>query len=121
MKPYADNVFLELEPQEAMSAGGIHLPQRDWLGARGHRFARVIAVGPGYYRQKPAGARGTVDSAFIPTELKPQQRVIVDALAGSPYEGDLSAPRHNLKTEYGLFRIVREQEILAVVEDGEAS
>ena len=119
MKPYADNVFIELEPLPEMSEGGLlHLPQQSWLGARGSRTAKVIASGPGHYLQKAGGARGTLErTAFVPTEVKPGDRVVVDALAGTVYDGDLSAPRHNQATQYGSLRVVREQEILAVLED----
>lgn len=118
-RPFMDNVFLELEPLPTVSAGGLHLPQQSWLGARGSRYARVIASGPGFYLNKPGGARGTVENgrAFVPNQTKPGDRVVVDALAGTVYDGELSAPRHNKETAYGLMRVVREQEILAIVED----
>lgn len=118
MKPYLDNVFLELEPLPDVSAGGLRLPQQTWLGARGSRTARVIASGPGYYLQKGGGARSTVENgrAFVPNQTKPGDRVLVDALAGTVYDGELSAPRHNQSTQYGSLRVVREQEILAILE-----
>ncbi len=121
MRPFQDNVFLELEPLPEKSDGGIHLVQQTWLGARGSRYARVIASGPGYYLQKGGGARGTVENgrAFVPNQTKEGDRVVVDALAGTVYDGELSAPRHNQQTQYGSLRVVREQEILGIlVDDG---
>ena len=118
MRPYADNVFIELEPLPELSEGGLHLPQQTWLGARGSRTAIVIAVGPGHYLQRGAGAGGTVSTGrLVPTTVKPGEKVLVDALAGTVYDGELSAPRHNKNTQYGTLRVVREEEILAVLED----
>ena len=117
MKPFADNVHIELEPLATMSAGGIHLPQQTRRSARGSRFARVVASGPGHYRQKAAGAGGTRDTVFVPNETRPGDRVIVDAQAGQAWEGELSIPRHNPGGDFGDTRIVREAEILAIVSD----
>ena len=143
-KPLADNVLLELDPIETVSAGGIHLVQtctacsgQGWINnqgnknrcmrcggggvagkqAMGHRMATVIASGPGYYLPKPAGCGGTVETrAFVPNQTQPGQRVIVDALAGNVWDGSLSAPRHNQGSDWGERRIVRESEILAILD-----
>lgn len=116
MRPYADNVAIELEPLATLSAGGLHLPQQSRQGARGSRFARVLASGPGHYRQVRDGANGTRDQAFIPNETRAGDRVLVDALAGQAWEADMSMPRHNKGGDFGDTRIVREAEILAIVE-----
>ncbi len=116
MRPYADNVQIELEPLPTMTAGGLHLPQQSRQGARGSRTARVIASGPGHYRQRNAGARGTQDSVFVPNETRPGMRVLVDALAGQAWDGDMQRPRHNVGGDFGDVRIVREDEILAIIE-----
>lgn len=116
MRPYADNVLVELEPLSTMSAGGLHLPQQSRQGARGSRFARVVASGPGHYRQRNAGAHGTQDSVFVANETKPGDRVLVDAMAGQAWETDMSMPRHNKGGDFGDTRIVREDEILAIIE-----
>lgn len=116
MRPYADNVHIELEPMPTMSAGGIHLPQTSRQGARGSRTARVVASGPGHYRQVRDGANGTRDQAFIPNETRPGDRVIVDAQAGQAWETEMSSPRHNPHGDFGDARIVRESEILAIIE-----
>ena len=119
MRAYADNVVIVLDPLPEKSRGGIDLVHdQKKLEARGSRSAKVVASGPGYYTD-----RGT----FVPNEVKPGERVIVDALAGQNYALDLSIPRHNKNSEFqalfgerGEFRIVREQEILGVLVEGEA-
>lgn len=117
IQPYADNVLIELEPLETKTASGIALVHTRAPGAREHRFARVIASGPGY-RKKCCGG-------FVPNETRPGDRVIVDALAGDrmKWDFDVSAPRQNkqgdmdhLLGERGAWRMVREEEILAIVE-----
>lgn len=127
MKCYADNVLVELEPLPRMSAGGLHLPQQTKRGARGSRFGRVVASGPGHHRQLSAGSRGTRDGVFIPNETKPGDRVVLDSQAGQAWDPsiDLSIPRHNEGNEFGQIgdvtgelRIVREAEIHCVIVDG---
>ena len=117
MKPYADNVVIELEPLETMSAGGLHLPQTARQGARGSRYARVLASGPGHRRQRSAGANGTQDGVFVPNETKPGDRVLVDSLAGQACEAEMSMTRHNKGGNFGDTRIVRESEILAILNE----
>ena len=117
VRMYADNVLVELEPLEAMSPSGLlHIPQSTDRGARGSRFGKVLASGPGYHRQRKAGARGTQDGVFVPNETKPGDRVVLDAQAGDEWKGELSAPRHNAAESFGSLRIVRESEILSIVE-----
>lgn len=117
-----DNVLIRLDPPENVSRGGVHLPEnRQRPGGRESRTATVLAVGPGYYQ----GCRECgCTSVFVRTELKPGDRVVVDALAGQDYVLDVSVPRHNkgadflrLLDERGEFRIAREGEILAVIDD----
>jgi co-chaperonin GroES (HSP10) len=121
----ADNVAIVLEPLETMTHGGLHLPQRTERGALGCRFAKVIASGPGHWAQRRGGAGSTVEMtrAFVPNETKPGDRVLLPALSGTNFDLDISIPRHNkgddfkeLLGEKGEFRIVREAEILAIVE-----
>jgi len=116
MRPYADNVVVRLDPIATMSAGGLHIPQQSRAGARGSRLATVVASGPGHRRQRAAGANGTRDGVFIPNQTKEGDRVLVDALAGQAWEADMSMPRHNKGGDFGDTRIVREEEILAIVE-----
>lgn len=118
INPYHDNVLIVLEPKEQVSSGGIHLVHKSGPKARGSRFARVIESGRGY----PA----PIGNAFVENTVKPGDRVLVDELAGQSYDFDLSAPRHQemaqefpeLFGERGEFRVVREGEILGVLEDG---
>lgn len=115
MRCYADNVLIEIEPLETVSASGLALVHTRAPGAREHRFARVIASGPGYKRP--------CCGAFVPNETRPGDRVIVDALAGQKWDMDISKPRQgigdldHLLGERGAFRVVREDEVLAIVED----
>lgn len=111
---YADNVLVELEPLPTQTASGLAIVDSK-RRTKGTRTARVIASGPGYTNR---------NGHFVPNEVAAGQRVLVDALAGQDYSWDLSAPRHNNKAEFesmfgarGEFRMVREQEILGVIED----
>ena len=141
---YADNCLLELEPVQTLSDGGIHLVQscsacsgRGYVihegnhnrcvrcagtgvagkQSMGHRIATVIESGPGYWLSRRGELGSTVETrAFIPNQTKPGMRVIVDALAGAVWNGSLTAPRHNPGSEWGERRIVRESEILAILE-----
>jgi co-chaperonin GroES (HSP10) len=115
VRPYADNVWIELEPQATQTASGLFIPQQSRAGARGSRFARVLASGAGHYRQVNAGAKGTQDGIFVPNETREGDRVLVDAMAGQAWDGENSAPRHNKGGDFGDRRVVREDEILAIV------
>jgi co-chaperonin GroES (HSP10) len=109
IRMHQDNVAIRLEPLEQVSAGGLHLPQ---TRQEKTRKAVVLAVGPGHHNRS---------GHFVPTQVKAGDRVIVDAFAGQDYSMDLNAPRHNKPTEWGdergEFRIIREDEIQAVIED----
>lgn len=111
---YQDNVVLRFEERAKMTASGLHLP--DTRQGEKTREAVVVAAGPGHTN------RG---GHFIATTVQPGERVLVDASAGQNYELDLSVPRHNKPTEWaderGEFRIVREEEILAVLDSAEAA
>jgi co-chaperonin GroES (HSP10) len=116
IRPYADNVVIELEPLATVSESGLAMVHTRAPGAREHRTARVLASGPGYFTRL---------GALVPNSVREGDRVIVDALAGDrmKYDFDISAPRQNkqpeldhLLGERGAFRVVREQEILAVLE-----
>jgi len=111
-----DNVILVLEPQPTQTASGLSIVHNRSPGAREHRTAKVLASGPGYKR----GCCG----AFVENQVKPGDRVIVDALAGQNFAFDLTAPRQNKSAEFqelvgerGEFRIVRHDEILAIIDE----
>lgn len=114
--PFADNVLLALEPKPAQTASGIQLVHGNQRGARESRTAIVLASGRGYYTRL---------GAFVENQTKPGQRVVVDALAGQNYDFDVSQPRHfeiaqefrELMGERGDFRVVREAEIMAILEE----
>lgn len=60
----------------------------------------------------------------MPNSVEEGARVLIAATAGQDYTLDLSCPRHNKPAEFedfcgikGQFRIIREEEILAVIDD----
>lgn len=126
----SDNVLICLEPLETATPSGLTLvnlkdPRH---GARASRTARVIATGPGYWysrRQRLSGGQFSAPTeVFVSNETKPGDRVIVDANPGQDYRLDLNVPRTNGTTEFeemlgekSEFRVVREQEIYAVLEE----
>lgn len=135
IRPYADNVIIVLEPLETQTASGLTLVNlRDPKSrARGSRTARVIASGPGYWysRRKRLGdgVYSEPTEVFVPNETREGDRVIVDADPGQDYRLDITIPRTNVSASFvellgdkGEFRIVREQEVYAVIEnDAEAA
>ena len=118
IRPCKDNVLLELEPLPTQTASGLVMVHTRAPGAREHRTARVIASGPGYRRE--------CCGRFVENTVKPGDRVIVDALCGDKmkWDFDVSAPRQSgapemdhLLGERGTFRMVRESEILGIIEE----
>ncbi len=125
-RAYADNVVIEIEPLEQQTASGLSIVHGSKKGARDFRRARVVASGPGYWKLFGTATRS--NRVFIPNETRVGDTVIVDALAGQDYAMDLSVPRHNKSAEFqelfgdrGEFRIVREEEILGILESVEAA
>lgn len=110
-----DNVVVRFLPRETVTAGGIHVPQTLARRKTGTREAEVMAVGPGHYRDSGHGG-------LVPTTVRVGEVVLVDEQAGQDYRMDLNVPRHNKGAELSdEFRIVREDEIHAVVERDEAA
>lgn len=119
MEPYRDNVFIRLDPPATATASGLVLvPSRP--GAKEHRTATVLKSGPGYKRP--------CCGVFIPNETKPGDRVIVEAMAGDrlDYSLDISEPRRNkipdfesMDGERGEYRVVRDSEVLAILESAD--
>lgn len=110
MRPYADNVWLKLEPLEKATPSGIVLVEGD-RKTKGTRKATVMASGAGYV---------TKLGAFVENTVREGQTVYVYALAGQDWSRDFDAPRHNGKIEFDQalgeradIRVVRESEILA--------
>lgn len=116
IRPTQDNVILKFVPRPTQTASGLLIPQTVRESRVGTREAEVMAVGPGHTNRR---------GLFVPTQVKAGETVLVDALAGQNYDMDLTVPRHNKPTEWaddrGEFRIVREDEILCVVERDEAA
>jgi co-chaperonin GroES (HSP10) len=118
----SDNVLVLLEPKPKETASGIQLVHMKGPGAREHRTAKVIAVGPGHH--PGCKSCGGLKSAFIPTTLKPGDRIVVDAQCGDKWAFDVSAVRQNegaefgeLSGERGDYRVIREAEALCLVTD----
>lgn len=128
-RPLADNVLIVLEPEPSETKGGVAIVRQRGPGARHSRTARVVASGPGY---RGRSTYLNPEGLFHPNELKPGDRVLVDALAGNNWDFDVGeAPRNNgadtripflaargLVGEKVEARIIREAEALAVLEDG---
>ncbi len=118
---YADNVLLELLPHEAQTPSGIHLARLAGDRATEHRKARVLASGPG---------RFTRLGALVPNGVAPGDTVIVSAMCGdktnwssfdvgdAPRANEANARVESINGERGAFRVVRAEEILAVIEAG---
>jgi len=108
-----DNVVVRFLPRPEVTAGGIHIPQTATRRKTGVREAEVVAVGPGHHRDSGFGA-------FIPTTVRVGETVLVDEFAGQDYSLDNYRPRQNKGSDLGdargELRIVREDEIHAVVE-----
>jgi len=122
MRMLSDNVLVVLEPPPKETKSGIAIVHTRAPGAREHRTARVLAVGPGHYSGcKSCGGERT---HLIPTELKPGDRIVVDAMCGNKWDFDVSSVRSNPNPQFdsmlgerGDFRVIREAEALAVLEE----
>ena len=125
LRMIADNALIQLEPPPSETASGIAIVHSRAPGAREHRTARVIAVGPGH--SPGCKSCGGVKSAFIPTTLVAGDRILVDAMSGQKWDFDVSAVRQHECAEFdsvlgerGDFRVIREAEALAVLDDEQA-
>lgn len=90
--PLADKVILKAAEAEETTKSGIILSSAT---KEKPAFADVVAVGPG----------GVIDGNEVKMTVKPGQRVIVAKYAGT-----------ELKLDDGEYTIVRQADILAVVE-----
>jgi co-chaperonin GroES (HSP10) len=113
LKPVQDNVLLRFLPEPTVTPGGLVIPQTLQRDRRGVRRAEVLAVGPGHHERNGFGG-------LVPTTVKPGDVVLTTEMAGEDYALDTYQPRQNIDVEFGhaeaRFRVVREAEILAVVE-----
>lgn len=130
-RAYADNVVIEFLPEPTETASGLAIVQRA-PDARQARRARVHYAGPGHYKRinlrEARAFNGLVDERYrwVPTEVKPGDVVLVDAIAGADFAFDIDVPRYNKPANFdeiadvrGEFRIVREDEIHGVLEEGD--
>lgn len=97
LRPIHDQVLVELDPAEAMTATGLHIPEkaRDKLPQK----ATVLAVGSG---------KVTRTGAVVPLTVKEGDRVLVDRWRGQVINDELKR------------LIVKEDEIVGVLEDDHA-
>ena len=113
LKPVQDNVLLRFLPEPTVSPGGLVIPQTLQRDRRGVRRAEVLAVGPGHHERNGFGG-------LVPTTVKPGDVVLTTEMAGEDYSLDTYQPRQNIDVEFGereaRCRVVREAEILAVIE-----
>jgi co-chaperonin GroES (HSP10) len=114
IRPTQDNVLLLLDPDiPTETASGIAIVQFEKSKAYANRMGRVLAVGPGHEDKR---------GVFQPTQIKVGERVVVPVLAGDNYTYQ---KRQDFAEMYGLegdnweLRMVREDEILGVIEDSE--
>jgi chaperonin GroES len=80
-QPTFDRVVVQLEEPEAVSKGGIHLPQKAQEKAN---RGIVLAVGPG---------RQNNDGKYIPVSVKEGDKVMFKAYEGIEFETDELKPR----------------------------
>ena len=117
-----DNCLIVLEPAPTETASGIAMVHTRAPGAKEHRTARVLSVGPGHH--PGCKSCGGQRSAFIPTTLVAGDRILVSATCGHKWDMDVSAVRQNEHSDFdnilgerGEFRIIREAEAHAVLTD----
>ena len=118
----SDNALIRLDPPPSETASGIQLVHTRAPGVREHREAVVIAVGPGHH--PGCKSCGGQKPTFIPTTLRPGDRIVVDATAGNKWDWDVSSIRHNEKADFDSmlgeradFRVIREAEAHCILED----
>lgn len=113
-RAFADNVLVRLLPLPTRTASGIYTPPSEKRRVTESREAVVVASGPGYHNKS---------GRLVPNETRTGDRVLVPAQAGDIWHSALSAPRFNKTAEFtnlmgeeGDYRVVREAEILGVLE-----
>ena len=109
IRAHQDNVILRLAPAPSLSSVIVMTDRK-----AKHRKAKVLVSGSGYV---------TRNGAFVENTVREGQEVVVDALCGQNYDLDFTLPRANKGAEFqelfgqeGDYRIVRQDEVLAVVE-----
>ncbi len=92
VKPLADNILVEREPEEMMTAGGLHIP--DMASERPNR-GKILAVGSGH----------RTDKGTIPLDVKPGDRIMFGKYAG-----------HEIEFEGVQYLMMREEDVIAIME-----
>ena len=124
-----DQALIQLEPREttALPGGLIVNPGFSYKSGRGTEakdsrdprakstgvpWAKVLSIGPGYY----PGCRkcGAERTAFIPTTLRPGDRILVSETSGHEYTFDVKGSRQvEATTMVGDdLRVIREDEAM---------
>ncbi len=134
-----DNILIRLEPrpETALPGGVIVHPGFEYKSGRGTeakasrdprakatgvRWGVVVAVGPGHV---PGCRRcgGEKHGQFLPTTLRPGDRVCIGEQSGQDYSLDMKGLRQRDKTETvdlgdAEGRLVREDEVMLIDESG---
>ena len=93
LRPVYDRVIVRVDEPETQSKGGVLFPLS---GQKAQRKGEVLAVGPGTHNYK---------GEFIATQLKPGDRIVFGAYAGT-----------EIKHEGEKYRVMREGDIAGVIE-----
>lgn len=75
IRPLGDHILVELDPEPPVSKT-IVAPQNAAKDI-GTRTGTVLAVGPGKWKEKPGLSWELTKQYFVPTTLKPGQRVVI--------------------------------------------
>lgn len=111
-----DNVLIQVipEPESIAETGGLLVrPKSRSARSDGTIRAKVIETGPGH---RPFPGKDT----RVPTGVETGYLVVCRAQAGQvaeDYSLDLTKPRENSGCDFGEFRIIRADEIYAVIDD----
>ena len=92
-RPIHDRIIIRAEETTNVSKGGIHVVE---FREKPQRCGEVVAVGPGVHDQR---------GRFIPTSLKPGERVAFGTYAGT-----------EIVVEGEKFRVMRESDVACVVD-----
>jgi len=106
IKPLNDWVLLEAGESEEKTAGGIIIPDS---AKKKPEWGTVIAAGPGAYKSEKEKGKEK-EKKFIPTEVKPGDRVLYERYGGREFEIDGQK-----------ILMVRESDILGLLNSGSSS
>jgi chaperonin GroES len=107
LRPLQDWVVIRKEQADERTAGGIIIP--DAAKDKPTRGV-VLAVGPGKFKSdvEEKGDEGKKEKKFIPTELKPGQRILYGKYSAREFEIDGEE-----------ITLVREEDVLGIIGDGQ--